>query len=590
MGNLLGKEEEIDYEGEVDLNWFNLLRCVGKGAFGKVRIVERRDTKQIYALKYINKYQCIKMKAVHNILRERALLEELQHPFLVNLRYAFQDDENMFMVIDLMMGGDLRFHLDRTGGFTEAQLRFYAAEISLVLAYMHKRRIVHRDLKPDNLLLDERGHCHITDFNIAAQFDESKLLKSHSGTLAYMAPEVFESNGYTYTVDWWSLGASLYECLYGRRPFHGVTNEELTNNIRTKTLEFPTHNLVTKKSLNVSKDCISFVQGLLERDIRKRMGCTTGRGNLDDVTTHPWFSGIDFDRLGKKEYTAPFIPDANHSNFDAMHDLEELLLEENPLTHRPRKKKPEQKPGENGTNSTSPASPTTPDGSPTDESTNQETVEKKKKSRTEQELEFIDTNFAVFDYHKSERYKDEVAAEQLAAAAKVNQSHEGSRRASKGSKSSKSSPASVVAPATLAALPLPPLPSDLYEGPPGSTPTGPQVPANVSVGVGFRRLGRDSEFHAVESEISQPVRSVSLSDRGQKLRKESEKPRAKSAAAVHPQIACGAGQPSSSENRKKSIFGGVRLFKKSNKDRAKESDPTTVVSSRPVMGTLSPDM
>ncbi|KXS22195.1 kinase-like protein, partial [Gonapodya prolifera JEL478] len=337
MGNLLGKEEPIDFNGEVDLHWFNLLRCVGKGAFGKVRIVERRDTKKIFALKYINKIQCIKMKAVHNILRERALLEELQHPFLVNLRYAFQDDENMFMVIDLMMGGDLRFHLDRTGGFTEAMIRYYAAELATVLSYMHKRRIVHRDLKPDNLLLDDRGHCHITDFNIASRFEENKVLKSHSGTLAYMAPEVFESNGYTWTVDWWSLGATLYECLYGRRPFHGSTNEELTVNIRSKHLDFPTYNLVTKQPLQVSKDCISFLQALLERDPKKRIGCTSGRGNLDDVMAHPWFAAVDFERLTRKEYQPPFVPDANHANFDAMYDLEELLLEENPLTHRPRK-------------------------------------------------------------------------------------------------------------------------------------------------------------------------------------------------------------------------------------------------------------
>ncbi|KAJ3068516.1 hypothetical protein HK102_007153, partial [Quaeritorhiza haematococci] len=126
-----------------ELRHFNLLRCVGKGAFGKVRIVEKRDTKKLYALKYINKMQCLRMRATQNIFRERAILEEIDHPFIVNLRFAFQDDENMFFVLDLMMGGDLRFHLDRLGGFSEAQVRFMCAEVACALNYLHTHKIVH---------------------------------------------------------------------------------------------------------------------------------------------------------------------------------------------------------------------------------------------------------------------------------------------------------------------------------------------------------------------------------------------------------------------------------------------------------------
>lgn len=128
----------------VDLFHFTLLRSVGKGAFGKVRVVEHKGTKQLFALKYIDKEKCIRMRAVENVISERRLLEHINYNFIVNLRYAFQDEENLFMVIDLMLGGDLRFHLDRLGALPEEYVRFYCAETALALHYLHKKNIVHR--------------------------------------------------------------------------------------------------------------------------------------------------------------------------------------------------------------------------------------------------------------------------------------------------------------------------------------------------------------------------------------------------------------------------------------------------------------
>lgn len=186
MGAGCCKPEAIDFEGEVNLFHFYLLRSVGKGAFGKVRVVQHKHTKTLFALKYINKQKCVKMRAVANIVQERRLLEEIDHPFVVNLRYAFQDDENCFFVLDLMLGGDLRFHLDRAGAMSEEIVRFYVAEIALAIDYLHSKRIVHRDLKPDNILLDEKGHAHITDFNIAVHFSDRRLLTGVAGSMAYM--------------------------------------------------------------------------------------------------------------------------------------------------------------------------------------------------------------------------------------------------------------------------------------------------------------------------------------------------------------------------------------------------------------------
>lgn len=130
----------------VELSHFHLLRSVGKGAFGKVRVVQHKKTKEIYALKYINKAKCIRMRAVENIIQERRLLEEVEFSLICNLRYAFQDDENLFMVLDLMLGGDLRFHLERAGPMKEDVVRFYVAELALALNALHSRRVIHRQV------------------------------------------------------------------------------------------------------------------------------------------------------------------------------------------------------------------------------------------------------------------------------------------------------------------------------------------------------------------------------------------------------------------------------------------------------------
>ncbi len=123
----------------------------------QVCIVRKRDTKQLYALKYMSKEKCIERKAVKNVLNELSILEALHHPFIVNLWFAFQDVEDLFFVVDLMLGGDLRFHVQKSGPFSEERTRLYAAEVMSALAYMHDRRIMHRDVKPDNILLDLEG-------------------------------------------------------------------------------------------------------------------------------------------------------------------------------------------------------------------------------------------------------------------------------------------------------------------------------------------------------------------------------------------------------------------------------------------------
>lgn len=249
------------------------------------------------------------------------------------------------MVLDLMLGGDLRFHLDRNGNMREDIVRFYVAELSLALDYLHGMQIVHRDLKPDNVLLDDRGHVALTDFNIAVHYSARRMLTSVAGSMAYMAPEVLSKRGYRSAVDWWSLGVMVYEMLFGHRPFKGKTNSSLTNIILHAHYVFP-DNIAEI----VSPEAVSFIKDCLERDPAKRLGT---RG-LSELQAHPWFNGMDWTAIANKEITPPFQPDVSvppnyplfwkltelqskRANFDASHELEELLLEENPLKARRRK-------------------------------------------------------------------------------------------------------------------------------------------------------------------------------------------------------------------------------------------------------------
>ncbi|CAJ0923623.1 unnamed protein product, partial [Ranitomeya imitator] len=189
-----------------------------------VCIVQKKDTETMYAMKYMNKQQCIERDEVRNVFRELEILQEIEHVFLVNLWYSFQDEEDMFMVVDLLLGGDLRYHLQQNVQFTEETVKLYICEMALALDYLRSQHIIHRDVKPDNILLDEQGHAHLTDFNVATIIKDGERATAMAGTKPYMAPEIFQSflnggTGYSFEVDWWSLGIMSFELLRGWRPY-----------------------------------------------------------------------------------------------------------------------------------------------------------------------------------------------------------------------------------------------------------------------------------------------------------------------------------------------------------------------------------
>ncbi|KAI8328242.1 kinase-like domain-containing protein [Chlamydoabsidia padenii] len=296
------------------------MRVVGRGAFGKVRIVEHRESHQLYAMKYISKDECIRMDAARNVIRERMILEQLDHPFLCRLRFAFQDNLCMYMVTDLMLGGDLYYHISADQYFSEDVLRFWFAELSSAVKYLHFNGVVHRDIKPQNILMDEWGHVHLADFNIATYLQPNRLLTSGSGTSYYMAPEVYKGGGYNEAVDWWGLGVTLYECVYGKKPFEHETNDELSAAIRRGHVHY------SNNKRSVSGECLAAIQGFLEMTPSKRLG--QGDQGWVNLVQHPFFRSVDWRRLESKTLTPPFQPATNQNNFDPTFDLEQMVVED----------------------------------------------------------------------------------------------------------------------------------------------------------------------------------------------------------------------------------------------------------------------
>jgi serine/threonine kinase 32 len=316
MGEGGSKEKEVEGDPKVPgVHWFRVGRVLGKGAFGKVIAVTKKDTRKNYACKLLDKVQVIEKNSFKSVLLERELLSTLECPFIVNLRLAYQTETDLCMVVDLMAGGDLRFHLGKEHFFDEERAKFYAACILLALEYIHGQRVLHRDIKPDNLLLDENGYCHLTDFNISYRFtDEKPTTVGFAGTKPYMAPEVWRKDPYTFEPDYWSLGITLYEMLCSRVPFAPEAFVEDPDGSVLKKLILEENPKFPKR---LSKDCISFVAQLLHKDKNHRL-------KLPAAKSHPWFANFDWAKLSTQSLEKlPFEPKKNRANVAGIHDIEE---------------------------------------------------------------------------------------------------------------------------------------------------------------------------------------------------------------------------------------------------------------------------
>uniref|UniRef100_A0A663M6D5 non-specific serine/threonine protein kinase n=1 Tax=Athene cunicularia TaxID=194338 RepID=A0A663M6D5_ATHCN len=280
---------------------FHFLKVIGKGSFGKVLLARHKAEEQFYAVKVLQKKAILKKKEEKHIMSERnVLLKNVKHPFLVGLHFSFQTADKLYFVLDYINGGELFYHLQRERCFLEPRARFYAAEIASALGYLHSLNIVYRDLKPENILLDSQGHIVLTDFGLCKEnIEHNGTTSTFCGTPEYLAPEVLHKQPYDRTVDWWCLGAVLYEMLYGLPPFYSRNTAEMYDNILNKPLQLKP---------NITNSARHLLEGLLQKDRTKRLGA---KEDFMEIKNHIFFSPINWDDLINKKITPPFNPNVS---------------------------------------------------------------------------------------------------------------------------------------------------------------------------------------------------------------------------------------------------------------------------------------
>lgn len=293
---------------------FEVLRLLGKGTFGQVFQVKKRDTERIYAMKVLSKKVIVKKKEIAHTIGERNILVRTSaagSPFIVGLKFSFQTPTDLYLVTDYMSGGELFWHLQKEGRFTEERAKFYIAELVLALEHLHDNDIVYRDLKPENILLDANGHISLCDFGLSkANLNNDGTTNTFCGTTEYLAPEVLlDETGYTKMVDFWSLGVLIFEMCCGWSPFYAENTQQMYKNIAFGKVRFPKEVL--------SSEGRSFVKGLLNRNPKHRLGATN---DARELRAHGFFSDIDWDLLRSKSIPPPFKPhlssETDTSNFD----------------------------------------------------------------------------------------------------------------------------------------------------------------------------------------------------------------------------------------------------------------------------------
>lgn len=276
---------------------FCTLRVLGKGGFGMVNACKRCTTGKHYAMKRLHKKGIKLKKAAAHCLQERSNLATIHSPFVVRLRFAFTTPTDLYLILDLMTGGDLGFHLSRKGRFSDREARYYAARTLLGIAAMHEKNIAHRDLKPENILMDENGYTKISDLGLACKVSKSGL-SGTCGTRGYWAPEMLRRNAqckkerYTLTVDWFSYGCCLYEFLYGVSPFR---TEKARNwgdfpkadkADRDRAIDLAVQHMEPEFDNHIFSPA---AKDLISRLLIKDGGHRLGANGFKEIAAHPWF-------------------------------------------------------------------------------------------------------------------------------------------------------------------------------------------------------------------------------------------------------------------------------------------------------------
>uniref|UniRef100_A0A8C1XZZ1 Protein kinase C n=1 Tax=Cyprinus carpio TaxID=7962 RepID=A0A8C1XZZ1_CYPCA len=302
---------------------FSFIKVLGKGSFGKVMLAELRGTDEVYAVKVLKKDVILQDDDVDCTMTEKRILAlARKHPYLTQLYCCFQTKDRLFFVMEYVNGGDLMFQIQRSRKFDEARSRFYAAEVTSALMFLHQNGVIYRDLKLDNILLDAEGHCKLADFGMCKEgILDGITTTTFCGTPDYIAPEILQELEYGPSVDWWALGVLMYEMMAGQPPFEADNEDDLFESILHDDVLYPVW---------LSKEAVSILKAFMTKSPSKRLGCVVSQGLDEAIKVHPFFKEIDWLLLEQRKIKPPFKPriktkrDVN--NFDQDFTREEPVL------------------------------------------------------------------------------------------------------------------------------------------------------------------------------------------------------------------------------------------------------------------------
>jgi len=316
------KNDESDKNAsKLTIDDFEIRRVLGTGGFGKVFQVSKTAGAQkgkIYAMKVLKKAVIVRNKDTKEIDREvnvhakmeRDVLMAVRHPFIVDLKYAFQAGNKVYLIMEYLAGGELFMQLQKERMLMEDTAIFYLSQVLLALEHLHQIGIIYRDLKPENIMLDRAGHVKLTDFGCVKESASDEINYTFCGTVEYMAPEILNRSGrHGKEVDWWSFGILAHDMLTGAPPFTGGNRKVITDRVLKSKLQLKKYLTPNAKDL---------LKKLLQKQAENRLGF--GEKDSEAVKAHKFFAGVDWDHVLSKKTSPPFLPllksEDDFSNFD----------------------------------------------------------------------------------------------------------------------------------------------------------------------------------------------------------------------------------------------------------------------------------